>query len=132
MRQRSACWRTGEGDVVLPVVVHEGANGGSQAGEIWRCNPGQITPGRALQWPGYADSKAPSLQGLGQAVRCRRAAAQRECDALAMVTRLCGSIGVAESLSASYGPSSSNLFQCEIVSSKLVTLPLGPRTKIEG
>lgn len=42
------------------------------------------------------------------------------------------SIGVAESLSASYGlpPLTSSSF--EIVSSKLVTLPLGPESKIEG
>jgi hypothetical protein len=53
-------------------------------------------------------------------------------EVLRVVTRLAASIGVAKSLSASDGLPPLTSSSVEVVSSKLVTLPLGPEGKMRG
>jgi hypothetical protein len=141
--RRSWCWdktgqwrlarrnfRCGSAAGLVEAWWYTRANGRPSTLRIWRCSPAQITPGRTAIRDFFR--LAPWTQGL------RQAGQMQACSALARIRRTPSghrarcSIGVADSLSASYGLPPLTSSRCEMVSSKLVTLPLGPESKIEG
>lgn len=100
--------------LVKSVVVHRAA----LSRRIWRCSPaGADYTSQVAEDAGTGRSS--KMQACSSA-RIRQTASGHR------ASQLQGSIGVAESLSASTGlpPLTSSSF--EVVSSKLVTLPLGP------
>jgi hypothetical protein len=129
MAQRN--FRCGSAAGLVDAWWYTRANGRPSTLRIWRCSPAQIT----LVERRFATS---SDWRPGRRDRGRQAGQMQACSALARIRRTPSghrarcSIGVAESLSASYGLPPLTSSRCEMVSSKLVTLPLGPESKIEG